>query len=156
MRVATSRGKALDLAGRRTLLAHGDGLGKGDLGYRLLRIVLRGGLTRWAFAWLSPEVGARVARRVSRTEHRDGDPSKAEKARAVFLQEWASTKLKEDAELDLIILGHTHMPTMVEVEPERFYINGGDWVYNRTYLVLEEGRSPRIEEWEWEAGEPLP
>lgn len=55
------------LAGRRTFLAHGDGLGRGDLGYHLLRAVLRGRLTRGAFALLPPAVGDRIARSVSRT-----------------------------------------------------------------------------------------
>ena len=32
-------------AGLRTFLAHGDGLGKGDLGYRFMKLVLRGRLT---------------------------------------------------------------------------------------------------------------
>ena len=49
----------LELAGRRVFLAHGDGLGTGDLGYRGLRLVLRGSLTRWAFRWLHPDLGAR-------------------------------------------------------------------------------------------------
>src|SRR5690606_6200037 len=59
-----------ELAGRRALLAHGDGLGSGDVGYRLLRPVLRSPATRFAFALLPPAVGDRIARRVSRTEHK--------------------------------------------------------------------------------------
>lgn len=138
----------LTLAGWRTLLAHGDGLGRGDLGYRILKTVLRGRTTRWAFRWLHPDLGAAVARRVSRTDA-DGlaEPDAQDLARATFLREWALERLDEEPDLDLVVLGHCHRPELVEVESGRFYVNGGDWVRNRTYVILERGRPPRLEEW---------
>jgi len=69
-------------AGLTTFLAHGDGLGKGDLGYRALRLLLRGRLTRLAFSLLTPELGGRIAGRVSKTEHRRGEPTAGDLARA--------------------------------------------------------------------------
>lgn len=137
-----------DIAGRRTFLAHGDGLGKGDLGYRLLRLVLRGRLTRWAFAQLTPDLGARIAGQVSQTEVRWGAPSDDDKQRSRVLEAWAARKLVEEPELDLVVLGHTHIPVIREVAPERWYVNAGDWVYHRTYLELEEGAEPRLVAWE--------
>ena len=138
----------LDLAGHRTFLAHGDGLGRGDLGYRLLRLLLRSRPTRWAFRWLHPDVGAWLARRVSDTENRGEEPSPSERARARALREWAAAKLREDPELDLVVLGHVHLPVLEEVEEGRFYLNAGDWVHHRSYAVLEPGRRPRLESWE--------
>ena len=138
----------LDLAGHRTLLAHGDGLGAGDLGYRLLRLVLRGRLTRWAFRWLHPDVGAWIARRVSHTEVRFDGPTADDKRRSEALERWALEHLAANAALDLVVLGHTHIPRRVEAEPGRWYVNAGDWVHHRSYLVLEEGRPPRLQEWE--------
>ncbi|MDX1631523.1 MAG: UDP-2,3-diacylglucosamine diphosphatase, partial [Thermoanaerobaculia bacterium] len=66
-----------ELAGRSCLLAHGDGLGDGDRAYRLIRRALRARLPRWLFGWLPPEMGSAVARRVSGTEKRGGEPSEA-------------------------------------------------------------------------------
>ena len=138
----------LDLAGRRTFLAHGDGLGRGDLGYRFLRLVLRGRLTRWAFRWLHPDVGAWVARTVSMTEHREGGPSQADKARSDILHQWAREKLEKEPSLELVVLGHTHVPILDEVGEGRFYLNAGDWLHHRSYAVLEEGEPPRLKSWE--------
>lgn len=138
----------LDLAGHRTFLAHGDGLGRGDLGYRLLRLVLRGRLTRWAFRWLHPDVGAWVARKVSMTEHREEGPSNADEARSRILHEWAVEKLRAEPDLDLVVLGHTHLPVLDEVEDGRYYLNAGDWLHHATYAVLDEGSPPRLESWE--------
>ena len=144
-----------ELAGRRTFLAHGDGLGRGDLGYRLLRLALRSRVTRRAFRWIHPDVGARIARRVSVTE--EGGNTRDEKERSRALAAWGTAKLRSDPALDLVVLGHTHIPVMVEVDRGRWYINAGDWVVHRSYLILEEGAAPRLAEWEVNAsGEASP
>ena len=140
--------EVLELAGRRTLLAHGDGLGRGDLGYRLLRLVLRGRGTRWAFRWLHPDLGTRVAGSVSLTEERAGGSSEDEKRRAAVLEAWALETLAADPSLELVLLGHTHIPRLVEPEPGRFYVNAGDWVTHRSFVVLAWGEPPRLAEWE--------
>jgi len=136
----------LELAGRRTLLAHGDGLGRGDLGYRALRLLLRGRGTRWAFRWLHPDLGAALARRVSETDPDHPRPGQLQKAQE--LEAWARSNLSADPDLDLVILGHTHLPDVVEVGTDRWYVNTGDWVLHRTFVVLEKGERPRMEEWD--------
>jgi len=136
-----------DLAGHRTLLAHGDGLGRGDLGYRMLRSLLRGRLTRWGFRAIHPDVGAMIARRVSRTAPAEPGMEAARSARSAALEKWANTQLGDDPSLDLVVLGHTHDPRRIEVEPGRWYVNSGDWVDHRTYLTLERGAEPILSEW---------
>ncbi|MSR35929.1 MAG: UDP-2,3-diacylglucosamine diphosphatase [Gemmatimonadetes bacterium] len=136
----------VQLAGRRTFLAHGDGLGRGDLGYRAVRWMLRGRTTRWAFRWLHPDVGAAVARLVSKTE--DRGPTEDEKRRARSLEEWAIGRLRADPALEMVVLGHTHIPVLAEVEPGRWLVNSGDWIAHRSYLSLAPGAPPRVLEWE--------
>ena len=142
------------LAGRNVYLAHGDGLGRGDLGYRALKLLLRGRVTRWAFRWIHPDLGAGVARRVSKTEERG--LTRDEKARSAALHAWGVSKLRSEPGIDLVILGHTHIPVLEEVDPGRWYVNAGDWVLHHSYLVLEHGRPPRLAEWEVSApaGQP--
>jgi UDP-2,3-diacylglucosamine hydrolase len=143
----------LELQGRKTLLAHGDGVGSGDLGYRLLRLVLRGAPTRFAFRWLHPDVGAWVARRVSVTGAHPGGNSAKQAARSEFLERWATDKLAASPDLDLVVLGHTHVPVLKEVFPGRHYLNAGDWLVNKSYAVLSAGTGPRL--LEWKGGGPL-
>ena len=137
-----------ELGGRRTLLAHGDGLGRGDGGYRLLRGVLRGRPTRWAFGMLPPRVGDRIARGVSRTEQKWEEWGPRQEARSRALAEWAEARLLADPELELVVLGHTHRPLLREVRAGQWYVNTGDWVVHRSYVVLERGRPPRLLEWD--------
>jgi UDP-2,3-diacylglucosamine hydrolase len=137
-----------DLAGLNTFVAHGDGLGRGDLAYRLLKLFLHGRVTRWAFAGLPPAVGDLIARGVSETEDRWTEPGSVELDRAASLREWAVAQMKARSELDLVLLGHTHVPELVSIAEGRWYINSGDWVYHRSYVVLREGQQPRLEEWD--------
>lgn len=136
----------VDLAGRRAFLAHGDGLGRGDLRYRVLRWTLRSRPTRWAFRWLHPDLGTRVARLVSKTQ--DRGPNEDEKRRAEALEAWGVAHLRSDPALELVVIGHTHIPVLREVDPGRWYVNNGDWVTHKSYLVLEPGAAPRVLEWE--------
>ena len=137
-----------NLAGRRTYLAHGDGLGKGDLGYLMIKPILRSPLTRWAFSMLTPAMGDRVAGRASRTDRRWTAPNARQQERAAALESWAEEKLVREPNLDLVVLGHAHVPQLREVAPGRWYANAGDWVYRRTYLVLEADRPPVLTEWQ--------
>ncbi len=139
--------KVLDLAGKRTLLAHGDGLGSGDLGYRILRMVLRGSLTRIAFRWLHPDLGAWVARKVSKTPTHSGGPSPTQISRSAILEAWAGAQLSSRPELDLVVLGHTHIPVLKELSPGRFYVNAGDWLVNQSYAVFATDLPPRLLDW---------
>ena len=140
-----------DVAGKRTFLAHGDGLGRGDMGYRLLKTVLRGRLTRSAFATLPPSLGDRIARGVSRTGRKWDEWGPHQEARSRALAEWAEARLLSDPELELVVLGHTHLPLLREVRAGQWYVNTGDWVTHRSYVVLEQGREPRLLEWDGSA-----
>ncbi|MEQ1855951.1 MAG: UDP-2,3-diacylglucosamine diphosphatase [Longimicrobiales bacterium] len=136
-----------DLAGRRTLLAHGDGLGRGDTGYRMLKRVLRSGVTRFLYGSLPPAVGDGLARGVSRTGHQWDVYTEGHMARSAALAAWAEQRLASDPELDLIVLGHTHVPLLREVAPGRWYANTGDWVKHRSFLTLMPGQNPVLAEW---------
>ena len=80
-----------------------------------------------------------MARRVSKTGTHPEGPTGRNKARSHFLAQWAEDRLKASPELDLVALGHTHIPILKEVFPGRFYLNTGDWMANQSYAVLSSG-----------------
>jgi len=134
----------MELAGHRTLLAHGDGLGPGDLGYKLLKSVLRSLPFRWAFRWIHPDVGGWIAGRASVTHRRVQPPSELDRERSDVLADWALSRLERERSLDLVLLGHTHVPRIDEAASGGWYVNSGDWVWHRSYVVLREGRAPEL------------
>lgn len=137
----------LDVAGRSIFIAHGDGLGKGDFGYRMLRLLLRGRLTRWGFRWIHPDLGARIAQKVSKTDSYGEELTVEDRNRGAALEAWATRKLHQEPEIDAVLLGHTHIPAVMEVEPGRFYLNAGDWIRHNSFIVMARDAPPRLERW---------
>lgn len=135
------------LAGLTTHVAHGDGLGAGDHGYHVLKAVIRSPVTRLAFGLLPVGVGDRIAGGVSNTEDRWDQWGPRQEARSAALEAWALETLAANRELDLILLGHTHLPLVREPEPGRWYVNSGDWVFHQSYVILAEGQPPRLLDW---------
>jgi UDP-2,3-diacylglucosamine hydrolase len=137
----------IELAGRRTLVVHGDGVGTGDLGYRILKKVIRNPITTAAFRFLHPDWGSRLAGIVSTTEGKHGNATGANPYRAAQLRAWAEREIAARPDLQLVLAGHTHTPVVEEVEPGRFYVNTGDWINHFTYLVVRPGGAPELEIW---------
>lgn len=136
-----------EIAGRCAFLAHGDGLGNGDLTYRALKRVLRAPTTCFAFGLLPMSVGDRLAAAVSSTRDRWNQWGEAHQQRSAAIEEWAVERLHADRELEMVLLGHTHLPVVREVAPGQWYVNSGDWVFHQSYLTLHEGEPPRVRDW---------
>ncbi len=131
------------LGGRRTLVAHGDGVGRGDLKYRALKRMIRNPATVGAFRLIHPDLGRRIAGMASATERRAGSGDlAAAKHRAAFIDAWATERLREDPGLELVLSGHAHLASVKEVAPGRFYVNSGDWLGTFDYVVLPPGGGP--------------
>ena len=146
----------MTLGGRRALVAHGDGVGTGDLKYRALKAVIRHPLSIGAFRVLHPDLGRRIAGRASSTEHKAEVGDARSGGRARYIREWAEGQLRARPEIDLVLAGHAHAPALVEVAPGRFYVNSGDWLAERrNYVVLPVGGgAPEIRSWGEGAASP--
>ena len=141
-------GEEIEIAGRRALVVHGDGMGRGDLGYRVLKRIIRNPVSIGLFRILHPDLGSRVASLVSMTEAKQGTPAMANPERAAELRSWAIEQLKARPDLDLVLAGHTHTPLLEEAAPGRYYVNTGDWINHFTYLVLAPEGPPELKVWE--------
>ena len=133
-------------AGKRALVAHGDGVGRGDLRYRALKAVLRSRPAILGFRALHPELGVRLARAVSATDPRRESDESA-RGRARFLEEWAARQFEEDSTLRWVVCGHAHMPVVHEVAPGRYYLNAGDWIRHFSYITISTEGEPALHAW---------
>ena len=138
----------MTLGGRRALVAHGDGVGRGDLKYRALKKLIRNPLTVGAFRAVHPDWGRRIAAMASSTEHKADGGDRAALGRAAFIHAWALERMREDPGIQLVLAGHAHLGSVTEVEPGRFYVNSGDWLSTFEYVVLPaDGGPPELRTW---------
>jgi UDP-2,3-diacylglucosamine hydrolase len=136
----------MEFPGGTALVAHGDGLGKGDLKYRMLKAFVRSRLAITAFRVLHPELGLMLARRVSSTEMKPAEAAQLS-GRSAFLEAWAREQLKDDPSLSWVVCGHSHVPALVEIEPGRYYVNAGDWLTHFTYIEIDPAGVPALRKW---------
>jgi UDP-2,3-diacylglucosamine hydrolase len=138
----------MELGGRRALVAHGDGVGAGDFKYRALKRVIRSRAAVGAFRTLHPDLGRRIAGLASTTEHKADTGDEHSKGRAAFIQRWAEEELARAPDVEVVVAGHAHVPTVAEVAPGRFYVNSGDWIHGRSYVTLPVGGgAPELRGW---------
>jgi UDP-2,3-diacylglucosamine hydrolase len=129
----------LNLNGKRFFLHHGDGLGKGDNGYKLLKNVFRSKFCQWLFARLHPNFGVGIANYWSQKSRIAGNKKHGER-QTDYEKNWLTgyyQELKQKfGEVDYIIMGHRHFPVKFEIE-NAIYVNLGEWVNFTSYAVFD-------------------
>ena len=136
----------MHLGGREFFIAHGDGLGKGDYGYKLLKKIFLNPLFIFLFKMLSPEIAMRLALLASDTSRKnasDGNKSAAEKNKILID---FSKDCAQKMPIDYFIFGHKHAPMCEKMDAFTF-VNLGDWLTDFTYAVWN-GENLRLEKWE--------
>jgi len=120
------------IEGRQTIISHGDGLGKGDTGYRMIKPVMRSRSAIFLFSLLHPTAAAGLAGVFSNTSRRilrkqvDTVPA--------YLTQWV--KEQADNGTELVVTGHTHCPLLIRHEG-LLHASIGDWISHFTYLRVE-------------------
>jgi len=132
-------------------IAHGDGLGPGDRGYKMIKGLFSSKICQWLFARIHPNFGIGIANYWSRksrshTKKKDEFHGNEKEWLVIYAQE----KLQEKA-YDFFVFGHRHLPLEIELNKlsnakvsEAFnnqksskYVNLGDWIEYFTYAVYD-------------------
>lgn len=119
--------------GRRILVQHGDGVGPGDTGYKVLKRVLRHPLTRGMARLLHPDLVLSLAHRMDRWSHQvtSQQPIDSARLRAAAQEGFARG-------FDAVLLGHVHTQ-MHEKSGQGELLVIGDWLSLHSYVTLHAG-----------------
>ncbi len=135
--------------GKKLFLAHGDGLGLGDHGYKLLKRVFEFKPNQFLFKWLHPDLGSRMGiyfSRKSRLAHfsREGKTDNISIHNEEMLIHFAEAEANANPDIDYFIFGHRHIPIIQNVSDNAEIVILGDWLTHFSYGVFEDGKM-RIE-----------
>jgi UDP-2,3-diacylglucosamine hydrolase len=122
--------------GKKFFLAHGDGLGPGDHGYKFIKKVFANPLCQWLFARIHPNTGIWIANfwsRRSRMSNGEMETFKGEENE--YLVNFVKDTLKKE-HYDYFIFGHRHLPLQMQIG-NAWYINLGEWVNYTSYAVFD-------------------
>jgi UDP-2,3-diacylglucosamine hydrolase len=127
-----------EIDGKKFYIGHGDGLGPGDLGYKMIKKIFAHPASRWLFSRIHPNTGIRIMKFFSGKSrlHTVGEEK--------FLGpegEWLIHHAKEilaHQDIDYFIFGHRHLPIDFDlgIKGAR-YINLGDWLTYYSYAVFD-------------------
>lgn len=126
----------LELAGRRALAVHGDGLTEQHWSGALTHWLLRQPATVAVFRALHPSVGFWIADKLSGTladSTKDAAVlDRAEAAQAAY----AEALLERRPELSLVVMAHTHRPRLERRPDGRAYLNPGAFLDGGRYAIV--------------------
>ncbi len=129
-------------------IGHGDGLGPGDHGYKILKKIFRNPICQWLFGAIHPDWGIALANFFSRKSR-----AKTGATDAIFLgedKEWLVIYCKEklkQKKIDYFVFGHRHLPMDIKLNEYSHYINLGDWINHFTYAVFD-GHQLSLQQWQ--------
>lgn len=132
----------LTIKNKRFYMGHGDGLVKNDLGYLILKKILRSKLFQKLYSLIHPDLGIWIASKTS-AKSRDYTSAKSYgEIDGVF--EVAKRKIQNG--FDYVLFGHTHKQ-VYEKYKNGIYINLGTWLEKPSFGVFD-GVTFKIIDWE--------
>ncbi len=124
---------SISLNGKQFYLGHGDGLVKNDIGYLILKKILRNRFLQWIYSLLHPDFGIWIASFTSKTSREYTKVKDYGEVDGMFEE----AKRKIDSGFDYVIFGHLH-----QRKEEKFkngkYINLGSWLDNPCYGIFKD------------------
>lgn len=130
----------ITLGGKRFFIAHGDGLGPNDRGYKMLKKVFHHPVSQWLFRWLHPDVGTRLATYSSERSRQAMPPEERYwlGEEREWLVQYAHRKIDQGIEPDFFVFGHRHLPIDWRLKNGHSrYINLGEWLYACSYAEFD-------------------
>jgi len=116
------------LNGKKFFISHGDGLVKNDIGYKILKKILRNKFIQKLYSLLHPDIGIAIASRTSKTSREYTKKKDYGEIDGMF----DAAKTKIDEGFDYVILGHSH-ERAVKNYNKGVYINLGSWIVEPCY-----------------------
>jgi UDP-2,3-diacylglucosamine hydrolase len=134
----------LVVGNQKLLIGHGDGLGPGDMFYKILRAGLfHNRFFQWLFNWIHPNLGMAIAHAWSRSSRISNlKKEKLADERNEFLLAYC-TEMEKQQHYDYYIYGHRHLPLDLKVGDNSRYINLGEWV-NFTSFATYDGKKVEL------------
>lgn len=124
--------KSFIVGGHRLMIGHGDGLGPGDHKFKFFKSIFTNRIAQWAFRWIHPDIGVKLATTWSTHSKEQEDPFLGEEE-ALFIY---CKEIESKTHHDYYIFGHRHLILDMPINEYSIYLNTGEWVVNSQYIEV--------------------
>jgi UDP-2,3-diacylglucosamine hydrolase len=127
-----------EYSGKSFIIGHGDGMGPGDHGYKILKAILRNPFCQWLYRRVHPDTGLGIATYFSRKgpKHEGHFEDGFKGPEKEFLVQYCLSELKKQ-HIDYFVFGHRHLALSYSLPGDSLYINLGDWINYNSYAVFD-------------------
>lgn len=123
--------------GKQFYIGHGDGLGPGQMKFKLILWVYRNEYFQKLFAFFHPSIGMGIANWFSRrSKLKTGEKDLIFFEEKEYLIQYCRNILTQ-RHFDYFVFGHRHLPMVFALNENASYINLGDWIKDFTYLEID-------------------
>lgn len=132
--------------GKTFFIAHGDDLGPGDTGYKILNKLFKNRFLQWLYSRLHPNLSISIGQAWAKKSRYSKDlieNFKGENSERQIL--FAKNMLKTN-HFDYFVFGHRHIPLQFKLNNHSTLIYLGDWIIHYSYGVFDK-HGFRIEQW---------
>ncbi len=125
--------------GKKFFISHGDGKSNKDIGYKIMKKILRSPVSLWLYLKLHPNPGIRLASGSSKSSRKY--TGKKRYGITDGMRDYALKKIDEG--YDYVVMGHRHKAENIE-HKDGHYINLGEWIKEPTFGMYD-GEQFRLE-----------
>jgi UDP-2,3-diacylglucosamine hydrolase len=123
--------------GKKFLIAHGDGLGPGQRGYKFLKGIFTSRTMQWLYARLHPNFATAFAHKWSRrSRFAKGVSTGFLGEENEYLIQYAGSMLEKE-HFDYFIFGHRHLPLEYDLPGNCRLVYLGDWIEHFSYALWD-------------------
>ncbi len=138
-----------ELDGKKFFITHGDGLSSGDVGYKIIKKILRNRVNQFLYSLVHPDIGVWLAEGSSKKSRLHTDDRSLDRDTKTPGSAHGSGGMQEFAEkkiaggFDYVVMGHIHRAKDTEINAGNHtghYITLGDWISSFTYGEYADGK----------------
>jgi UDP-2,3-diacylglucosamine hydrolase len=135
--------------GKDFMIGHGDGLGPGDKGYKILKKIFTSQLCQFLFRWLHPDIGIWFGNAWS-MDRKTNERLISASNFVDISKEWLyvyTSEVEKETHHDFYIFGHRHLAFDLEINSSSRYINLGEWfISGKNTFAVFDGETLKINE----------
>jgi UDP-2,3-diacylglucosamine hydrolase len=118
-------------------IGHGDGLGKGDFGYKFLKVCFRNKILQWLFSRLHPNFAYWIGHTWSKHSRLSKGISEQflgenKEHQILFAKDYLKTN-----HIDYFVFGHRHIPIDFKLNESSRLVNLGEWIVANSYAEFD-------------------